>query len=145
MRRLLIVLLSVLVVTFLKAQPTDKWQICFNKQSIFNGNSDQINRVAFLKLTSLKKKDCITIRYETGNADTGWKRTFFINDSADREIKKLELNKQSGSVSVNATVLKAMLDKKLPVFIYTTSLPKDPAKAAVIRIRRLLLCKLDWN
>jgi hypothetical protein len=145
MKRLLIFLLSFLVLSFSKAQSPDNWQILLNKRSIFKGNSDRSNPATIVKTKSLKMSDCLTIRYNTDNADIGWKRTFYVNDSVDQNIKTLHLNKQSGCVSFKVSALKEMIDKKRPVFIFTTSLPRDPSKAAVVRIRRVLLCKIDWN
>ncbi len=145
MRSLVILLTAFSILAFSKVRSTDNWEICFNKQSIFKGTDDQLNKIAFLKAAGIEKNDCITITYKMENVDTGWKRTFYINDSADNNIKTIVLNKQTGSVSVNASVLQEMIDKKQPVFIYTTSLPKDPSKAAVVRVRRIFLCKIEWN
>jgi hypothetical protein len=77
--------------------------------------------------------------------DKGWKRTFYISDSNDENLKTAEINTQAGSVSFNASVIKDLMNKKQPVFIYTTSLPKNKELAARIRVRRVLLCKIEWN
>ena len=70
---------------------------------------------------------------------------FYINDGDDKNYRTIEVNKQSGRITVNAAVLQKLMNKRKPVLIYTTSLPKDPSKAALVRVRRILLCTIEWN
>ena len=128
-----------------KAKGNDSCKILFNKQVIFKGSVDDEAAVASLKVKKLTNKDCLTIRYNTENASKGWERTFYINGPEERNLKTITLAKQSGSVSVKASVLNEMKEKKLPVFIYTTSLPTDKTMAARIRVRRMFICKIEWN
>ena len=66
------------------------------------------------------------------------------NDANDNTIKALKISNQSGCVSFNASVFEELKNKKHPIFIYTTSLPKDPAIAATVRVRRMMICKIEW-
>ena len=139
-------LLSIfLAVTVTRALANDSCEVFFNKQLIFKGLVEQENPVAFIKAKQFTKSDCITIVYYSNNVNKGWNRTFYINGSDERNLKTLQLGKQSGSVSVNALFLNEMKDKKQPVFMYTTSLPADKTLAARIRVRRILICKIEWN
>lgn len=128
----------------LRAEPTESWQILFNNKVIFKGNSDQTDPSASLK-PSFKATDKITIKYFMNNADDTWKRSFLINDESEKNFITLGLNKQSGSVSFNATRLKELMEKKKPFYIHTVSIPKNPSLAASVRVRRVLLCKVEWN
>lgn len=128
-----------------KAKASDSCEILFNKHLIFKGSVEQENPVAFIKAKHFKNTDCLTIRYRSENANKGWTRTFYINDSNGQNLKTIDLGKQSGSVTVNASVLNELEKKKQPFFIYTISLPKDKAMAARIRVRRMLICKIEWN
>jgi hypothetical protein len=129
----------------IQAQEPDRWEIKFNKQIIFKGSSNQTNPTAFLKTSALKKTDKITIRYLMDNPDKDWKRTFLIRDESENNIATLDLNNPTGAVTFNVYNLQALRNKKKPFFIYTVSLPKDPSLAAAIRVKRILLCKIEWN
>lgn len=134
-----------LALTMFTSAANDSCKILFNKRVIFKGSVEQENAVAFLDAKAFKKTDCITLEYRTENANKGWKRTFYIDASNDQNVKTIELGKQSGSVCVKASVLNELKEKKQPVFIYTASFPTDKAMAARIRIRKMFICKIEWN
>ena len=134
-----------ITVTLLSAKANDSCKILFNKQVIFKGSVEEGAADAFIKVKRLTAKDCITIRYYSENTSKGWQRTFYINGPEESNLKTITIGKQSGAVSVKASVLNEMKEKKLPVFIYTTSLPTDKAMAARVRVRRMLICKIEWN
>jgi hypothetical protein len=143
--RFLLIIAAFFLLSFANRSAIDTWQILINKQVIFKGNAEMEESAVTIKNKTLKPTDRVIIKYNIDNPDPNWKRTFYINDSNDISIKTIELNKQSGAVSVNASAFKKLMDKKQPVFIYTTSLPKDPQKAAAVRVRRILLCKINWK
>ena len=123
----------------------DHWEVLFNNKVVFRGSDEQEDNTLQFKTTNFKKTDCFTIKYMAENAQNSWNRTFYINGKEDNNIKTMVVSKQSGKISVSASLLSEMMNKKAPVFIYTTSLPTNPAKAAAVRVRRILLCKLEWN
>ncbi|GEO11817.1 hypothetical protein [Segetibacter aerophilus] len=143
--RKLIMLFAFVALIIVRANASDSCKILFNKQVIFNGAADQETAVALLKAKIFKPKDCIAISYKSETANKGWERTFYINDASEKSLKVITLNKQSGSVAVKASILNKMKEKKQPVFIYTTSLPTDKALAARVRVRRIFICKIEWN
>ncbi len=134
-----------LALSTVKVNAADSFIVLYNKHVIFKGMTEQENAAAYIKAKEFKNTDSITIIYKSENADKGWKRTFYMVDAKERNIKTIELLKQSGSVSMNASALQEMKEKKQPVFIYTVSLPADPKLAAGIRVRRIMLCKIEWN
>jgi hypothetical protein len=133
------------VLSAAKAEASESWQILFNNKVIFKGNSDQPDPTVSLKATPFKETDKITIKYFMDNADNTWKRIFMVNDENEKSYITIELNKQSGSVSFKANKLKELMEKKKPFYIYTVSTPKDRSLAASVRVRRVLLCKIEWN
>jgi len=142
----LIVLLTTLGCFFIaKADTTDTWQILINNKVIFKGNGNEENAATVLKGSSIKSSDQVTIKYLTTNADDSWKRTFLLTDENDNTITSLTLNKQSGSACFPANKLIELKNKKQPAFIYTISTPKNAALAASVRVRRILLCKIEWS
>jgi hypothetical protein len=134
-----------LLLAVFKSLANDSCIVLLNKQVVFKGPVEQQDAVAWIKSKSLKSNDRITIVYHTENESRGWRRTFYVQDSTQENLETIELGKQSGSVTIGATALKAMKEKKEPVFIYTISLPKDKAMAARIRVRTLFLCKIGWS
>lgn len=145
MNKLFVLLPAFITFCISTARANDSCVVLFNKQVIFKGETEQENPVAFIKAGAFKNADCITIKYYSEKVLKGWKRTFYLDASNDQNLKTIELNKQNGTVSVKASVLTEMKEKKQPVFIYTMSLPTDKAMAARIRVRRMLICKIEWN
>ncbi len=147
MKKILLLQCVFVALLFLKVKANDSCTIFLNKKTIFKGAVDQENAVGYLNLKHVryKKCDCITIKFKSDNENKGWYRTFFINTENDQQIKKIEMPKQSGAVTVSATVLNKQQEKRQPFFIYTTSLPADKKMAASIRVRRVLICKIEWN
>lgn len=127
------------------ANAGDSCQILFNKQIIFKGGVDRQDAVAYFKARQFKNTDLINIKFYSDNANKGWRRTFYIDDESNNNIKKIEMDKQSGSVTFSASVLAAGKEKKQAFSVYTTSLPTDKAMAARIRVRRMFICKIEWN
>jgi hypothetical protein len=138
-------LLAFVALTISVAHASDSCKILFNKQVIFKGEVDNESSVSALKVKAFKKSDCITIVYNSETTNKGWERTFYINGPDEKNIKTITTSKQSGSLSVKASVLNEMKEKRQPVFIYTISLPTDKTLAARIRVRRLFICRIEWK
>src|SRR3954469_18052361 len=111
------------VITIFKAVANDSCVIYINKQVIFKGTVDREEAVATIKAKEIKGTDSIKIVYYSESSNKGWRRTFYIQDSTEQNLKTIELGKQSGSVTFSASVLRAAKEKKKPIFIYTISLP----------------------
>ena len=144
MLKLIILLTTFLAIGFINADAQDTWQILVNKKLIKKGNVGE-EGAAFIKARTLKSKDCIKIKYKSENEESNWQRTFYINTVEDKVIKRVNMPKQSGSVCIKGLALKQLQKNKQPFIIYTTSLPNDPAEAATVRVRRIMLCKIEWN
>lgn len=145
MRKAFILIFTFLAFAYTSNSENDSWQILLNKKVIFKGSTDKEETTVSFKTVKVKPTDSITINYNPKKADNRWKRFIYINDSADVNIKTLTIDEQRGSTSVNASLIKNQIDNKQPVFIYTTAIPKDKSLAARIRVRRVLLCKIEWN
>jgi hypothetical protein len=66
-----------------------------------------------------------------------WKRVFGVFDESDKELLRKE---DTTTLTLSGRDVKSWLGTKKEFFIYTWSIPKDPALAAQIRIRRVHLC-----
>ncbi|HEX8332787.1 MAG TPA: hypothetical protein VF622_09190 [Segetibacter sp.] len=72
-----------------------------------------------------------------------WKRTFEIYDDTDQSILKVLPNKTSGKYEVSLKSIVSKLKKGETYSIYTMAIPKDPKKAAVVRVRRVFVCRIS--
>ena len=121
------------------------WKISFNKKVILAGTADQPLEGRALSAASIMKgKGNFTITYNMENADNSWNRTFYFNTANDKVIKQYVMKSQAGTISIPISVLQQFAKKKQALHIYTMSIPKDPNLAAVVRVRRVLLSKIEW-
>lgn len=139
-------LLSFFIVLIISvATANDSCKILFNNRVLFNSVVDQEQAEIFLPGRVFKNRDCITIAYSSDNVSKGWRRSFYLDDANDHNIKTIESVKPKGVVFVKASVLNEMRKKKQPVFLYTMSIPIDKELAARVRVRRMFICKIGWN
>lgn len=141
----IILLFTFLSFAFINAGANDRCEIFINKKLIFKGEVEQENAIAFLNAKAYKTTDCITIKYFSEQVSSGWTRTFYFSTSDEKDLKIVEMPKQNGSVTVKASVFREMTKNRQPILIYTISLPADKALASRIRVRRMLVCKLEWK
>ncbi|HEX8461768.1 MAG TPA: hypothetical protein VF623_10070 [Segetibacter sp.] len=145
MKKIIALLPLLLLLSLTNLYAMDHWEILLNNKVIFKGKIGEENPTLKFKSRSFKTTDRFTLKYTADDPQKDWNRIFIVTDAQDKELKTVYLDKQSVQVSVKASEVKLLMNKKQPVFIYTTSLPKDPAKAATVRVRRILLCKVEWN
>jgi len=145
MKRIAIVISLLLMLSLTEVNAMDHWEILFNKKVILKGTSNQEDQTLHFKPRTFKSTDRFTLKYISEGSEAGWNRTFYLIDTKDENLKTVKIDKQSGELSAKASAVAELINKKKPVFIYTTSLPKDPNKAATVRVRRILLCKIEWN
>jgi hypothetical protein len=108
--------------------------------SIDDDNSDK----TLLLNSNLKilKTDKLVAHNSNTKELKDWQRSFMIFDEAGVEILKLQ---RGPTHRYNQVVLKDIFSKlqKDKVYeLYTVALPKDPKKAALVRVRRVLICKI---
>ena len=145
MKRITVLLSLLLMLSVAQVNAMDHWEILFNKKVILKGTSDQEDQTLHFKPRAFKSTDRFTLKYTSEDSEAGWNRTFYLTDTKDENLKTVIIDKQSGELSVKASAVIELMNKKEPVFIYTMSLPKDRKKAAAVRVRRILLCKIEWN
>jgi len=120
---------------------SDSWKVYHNKKLLVNANEEnETKNIVAINKTELNKAGELIVMYEEGNPNKEWKRTIAILDEKDINLfEKAEINK----IQVSNTILKKLTAGKTKLKIYSWSIPKDPAKAALIRIRRVHLCTLE--
>lgn len=127
---------------FMTAQKYDSWEIFHNRKDVkaFNQKkeTDDERRILLLK-RSLEEPGFFIITYTPVSEQKDWVRSFLICDSSDKELKKFDnLNQLK---MLNSDIYRLIGDKQ-GIKIYSWAIPKDPALAATIRVRRVLLCTI---
>jgi len=115
-------------------------QILLTKTSWDDNNSNTVS----IK-TDLKKKETLDIYYNTVVPARNWQRFILLVDDKDQTIFSKVFDFSSGKYVLTAKELEAASKKAQKLFLYTYAFPKDPAEAAAIRIRRLMICQLLLN
>ena len=141
----LVFIFSSLITTVANAQHNDSWKIYLNKKLLLQTPVESNQPTIWINKSATQSKNTISIQYKSDNTENNFKRSFFINDEQEKTYKTLALKNNDGTVTFNAKDLKALAASNKPLFIYTTAIPKDPALAAVVRVRRYLLCKIEWK
>ena len=142
MKKILLSILLFTTVVFMNAQPgKDNWKVYQNKKLLISANEEsETKNIRSINKTDLNKIGDLIVTYEEANPDKEWKRTIAIFDEQDQNLfEKAEINK----IQISNVDLKKIIKDKTKIKIYTWAIPKDPAKAAVIRIRRVHLCTLE--
>ena len=128
----------------IKANAQDKWQLLVNDKVVASGTVTEKEHPFYLKDLSFKETDKITVKYTSETNDAAWKRSISINDEKDNSLKTIELPKQSGTFSLDASFINQLAKEQKPVTVYTMLSPIDAAKAATVRLRRITIAKILW-
>ncbi len=129
--------------TFL-VQAQLRWTIRLGTKTILQTKGeDEINNVLKLTKDQIGDINNLTLSYRPTPDEKSWKRTVTVDDSTGAGIMEVPADNKKGksSATICYTIPNAEL-KKLLLFqhtlkIYSTSLPTDPAKAALVRVRKV--------
>lgn len=132
---------------FIQAQPqsmqADSWSIKWHKRTLIKTGTEneQVNKKT-IKRDELNRNYCLQINYTESDPkkEKEWTRSFLLFDDKDHEILRLDSTR-------NATITAAELKKAVGdlniIKVYTIALPKDPALAASVRVRRVHLGTIE--
>jgi hypothetical protein len=140
----ILILLSTLLIQNADAQKSGIQVSAQNQTVKINlQNEDQEKSISI----NSKLKSAATGKLTIVNADwikeKDWKRTFEIYSDADESITKVSPCKTSGKYEVSLKTLVSKLKKGETYSLYTMAIPKDAKKAAVVRVRRVFVCKIS--
>ena len=120
---------------------SDSWKIYHNKKLLLTTSEESESKnVVTIKFADLQKAGQLSIMFVDRILNKDWRRNIAILDEKDSTLYE-----QMGvhGVRIANSRLKKMSAGKTRIKIYTWSLPKDPNKAALVRIRRVHLCTLE--
>lgn len=134
------IILTILTFTFLTmAEAQESWTICYGKKSLLKKVSEDKEKNSFtINKSSLSGNSKLTIQLHA--VDTANYITLMANLDNGNNVKEWEYN--SKTFRITAGELKTLFGSESKLHFYYRSLPKDPEKAAVVRIRPVHVCTI---
>ncbi|MFL5772380.1 MAG: hypothetical protein ACJ75F_04430 [Flavisolibacter sp.] len=115
----------------------DIWKISLNEKIIFSASAEnQEKNIVNIKSSDLQKKKEFSLVYTEKPKKTDWIRSIIVVGEDDHEL----LREENSKIKIKNAALDSLFAKSKTLKIYTISLPKDPAKRATVRVRRVHLC-----
>ena len=123
----------------LRSFAQDSWKITLNEKNIFNAKTENEEKnIVKIRSSDLQKKKEFVLIYTEKPKKTDWTRSVMIVGENDHEL----LREEGSKIKIKNAGLDSLFAKSKTLRIYTISLPKDPAKRATVRVRRVHLCTL---
>ena len=125
-----------------QAQSYDKWEIYQNRKEVssFNNKKETSDERRVLLLNRfLEGPGFFVIEFKPAAEQAEWIRTIAFYDSTDKQIREYN---NTLFLRIHNSEIADIMDGRQKVKVYSWAVPKDPAVAATVRIRRILLCTL---
>lgn len=137
MKNIVLVLTALVFVALTQAQ--DSWTISYGKKTMLKKVTENRQKnIVNISQASLKTNAKLTI--QLFGADTANNVTLMANLDNGNNVKEWEY---SGKLlSIPADELKTLFGKNSKLEFFYRSIPKDPAIAAVVRIRPVHICNV---
>ncbi len=130
------ILLTSLLFTFLTMQAQTKWSISLSGKVVLkNRTEDPEKNILKIKRPGLKKPGNITISF--AKKDTASVITIMADDANRSGLKSWE--NVSQKITITSAELKELYTGRSKIVFYYTAIPRDPEKAALVRMRPIHL------
>jgi len=126
----------------LQAQSYDKWDIYQNRKEVssFNDKKETNDERRVLLLNRfLEGPGFFVIEFTPAKEQEEWIRTIAFYDSTDKQIREYN---NTLFLRIHNSEIAGIMEGRQKVKVYSWAVPKDPAVAATVRVRRILLCTL---
>lgn len=121
------------------AQSQESWTIGFGKKTVLKKvTEDRVKNSFTLSKSSVSGNSKLTIQLHA--VDTTNNITLMANLDNGNTVKEWEYSGKT--LSIPAVELKTLFGTESKLYFYYRSLPKDPEKAAVVRIRPVHVCTI---
>ncbi|MBL7746903.1 MAG: hypothetical protein JNM19_05710 [Chitinophagaceae bacterium] len=132
-------LLTGLLFTLTTMQAQTKWTVsCTGKAVLKNVTEDTEKNILKIKRSSLSKTGNISIAFD--KKDTAAIRTIMADDTNRSGLKNWE--DVTKPVTITNAELQELFTGRNRIELYYTEIPRDPAKAALVRVRPVHLCSV---
>jgi len=125
-----------------QGQSYDKWEIYQNRKEVstFNNKKETNDEKKVLLLNRvLEGPGFFVIEFTPAAEQAEWIRTIAFYDSTDKQIREYN---NTLLLRIHNSEIAGILEGRQKVRVYSWAIPKDPAIAATVRVRRILLCTL---
>jgi hypothetical protein len=142
MKKLLLLHTYFLFSIIVMAQKYDSWKIFHNRKEIasFNLKKETDDERAVVLLNRiLEGPGFLVLEFTPNKAQAEWIRTIAFLDSNDNNIREYN---NTLLLRIHNAELAGIMEGRQKVRVYSWAVPKDPAVAATVRVRRILLCTL---
>ena len=142
MKKIFFLLSFYFLITPVHAQKYDSWKLYLDRKEIGSFNlkeeTNNENKVVLLNRL-LKGPGFFVLKYIPAKEQAEWIRTIAFVDSSDKSIREFN---NTLLLKIKNEELAGIMEGRPKVKVYTWAIPKDPAIAATVRVRRILLCTL---
>ena len=140
----ILILLTTLLVTSANAQKSGIQVSAPNKTIVVNLLDEDVTKIISINST-LKSvaSGKLSVVNNNWKKETEWKRSFSIYNEKDESIVDLKPCKTSGKYEASLKSLLSKMNKGETYSLYTMAIPRDPKKAAVVRVRRVFVCRIS--
>ncbi len=146
MKKFLLFCLLITIATFSQAQLPWKAKLG-NKIILQTAGEDASKNVVKIKASQLSSKNNFIISYIMPANEKDWVRTLMIDDSSGAGITidppAIKKGKTEASFTVSGKMLKGYLSKHKKIQFFYTSIPSDPQKAMLVRVRKVHICTIS--
>jgi hypothetical protein len=142
MKKFFLLFASFLFSTILMAQKYDSWSVYHNRKEIGSFNNkketDDEKKVVLLNIL-LDGPGFFVIEFTPMKEQADWIRTIAFLDSNGKTIREYN---NTLLLRLHNAEIAGIMEGRQKVKVYSWAVPKDPAVAATVRVRRILLCTL---
>ena len=124
------------------AQDYDSWAVYHNRKEVskFNNKKEATDeRKVTLLNRILEGPGFFIIEYTPAAEQSDWIRTIGFFDTADKSIREYS---NTLFLKLHNSEIAGIMENQEKIKVYSWAVPKDPAIAATVRVRRILLCTL---
>ncbi len=125
-----------------KSQKYDSWSVFHNRKEAGSFNlkkeTNDERKVILLNIT-LDGPGFFVIEFTPMKEQADWIRTIAFLDSNGKTLREYN---NTLLLRIHNAEIASILENRQKVQVYSWAVPKDPALAAAIRVRRTLLCTL---
>ena len=142
MGKLIIYILILLVPSVLAGQDYDSWAVYHNRKEVkkFNNKKETADERKIVLLNRiLEGPGFFIIEYTPAAKQSDWIRTIGFFDSSGKSLREYS---NTLFLKIHNSEIAGIIEGQEKVQVYSWAVPKDPALAATVRVRRILLCTL---
>jgi hypothetical protein len=124
------------------SQSFESWTIYHNRKEVSkfsNKKETGDERRVVLLSRIMEGPGFFIIEYKPAAEQADWIRTIAFVDSSDKQIREY---KNTLFLKIHNSEIAGIMEGRQKVKVYSWAVPKDPALAAAVRVRRILLCTL---